>query len=180
VQKTIADAHIGITQHDYDQQPTTGFYSTGYLAETQICLPLYDPDGELAHLKQQVQVYPPALKRRVVADSLWSAEFTLLFARNYAAGGDVYNTTGCLSRAAASMTQALFALNEEYFLTDKHVMSKVSGFALLPAGYVRQVTAILAHPGETPEALTSAVTRLEVAWGSIVALDGQYQPKFVL
>lgn len=180
VQKAIDDAHAGIVQHDYDQQPTFGYYSTGYLAETQICLPLYDPDGEITRLKTQVQGYPPALKRSVVRDSLWSAEFTMLFARNYAAAGDVYNTTGCLVRAAGAMTQALFALNEEYFLTDKRVMKTIGAFAVLPPDYINQVTGILAHPGNDAEELSAAVQRLEAAWRGIVELDGSYTPKFVL
>jgi hypothetical protein len=37
--------HIAIVQHDYDQQPTYGFYSIIYLAETRICIPLHDLGG---------------------------------------------------------------------------------------------------------------------------------------
>ncbi|MEZ4711402.1 MAG: nucleotidyltransferase domain-containing protein [Caldilineaceae bacterium] len=40
VQRTISEAQQGIVHHDYDQQPTYGFYSVIYLAETQICIPL--------------------------------------------------------------------------------------------------------------------------------------------
>ena len=45
VKRTIDDAKRGILHHDYAQQPAYGFYSVIYLAETQICLPLYDPQG---------------------------------------------------------------------------------------------------------------------------------------
>ncbi|MEZ4718508.1 MAG: hypothetical protein R2851_20800 [Caldilineaceae bacterium] len=55
--------------------------------------------------------------------------------RDYAAKGDVYNTVGCLTRAATNLTQALFALNERYFIRDKQVMGTIAGFALRPADY---------------------------------------------
>lgn len=180
VRRTIAEAQQGITHHDYDQQPAYGFYSVMYLTETQICIPLYDPAGVIAELKRSVQLYPPELKRRVIADSLWSAEFTLLHARAFAAQGDVYNTAGCLTRAAANLTQALFALNETYFLRDKQVMQTLSNFPILPEGYVDQVNRILARPGSTPQQLMDSVSGMHTIWQSVVALSEGYQPQFKL
>ncbi len=54
VQRTIEEAQQGIVHHDYDQQPAYGFYSVIYLAETQICIPLYDPENRIARLKREV------------------------------------------------------------------------------------------------------------------------------
>ena len=181
VQRTIDEAQQGISHHDYNQQPPYGFYSVIYLAETQICIPLYDPDGQIAGLKRQVAAYPPKLKQRIVADTLWNAEFTLLNAQGFAAQGDVYNTVGCLTRAAGKMTQALFALNERYFIRDKQVMKTMAAFSVLPEGYITQVNQILACPGSTPGELTQAVSDLGQAWRSVAALAGDlYQPKFHL
>lgn len=179
VQRTLADAQQGITQHDYDQQPTHGFYSVIYLAETQICVPLYDPNNLIVHLKQQVAQYPAKFKAKIILDSLWSAEFSLLFARNFAAQGDIYNTVGCLTRIVSNLTQALFAINERYFLRDKQVMETIAGFANLPPAYVAQVNSILASPGNNASALTKSVSELEQTWRSVIALTGElYQPKF--
>jgi hypothetical protein len=179
VQRTIDEAQQGLSQHDYDQQPAYGFYSVIYLAETQICIPLYDPELRIASLKQRVQVYPPRLKQKVIADSLWSAEFTLLHARGFAAKGDIYNTVGCLTRAASNLTQALFALNERYFMRDKQVLEAMAQFPNLPSGYIAQINKILAQPGSSAPELTRTVTALEQAWHSVVALPGtQYEPKF--
>lgn len=181
VQRTIEEAQQGVMQHDYDQQPAHGFYSVIYLAETQICIPLYDPDQVIANLKRQVTTYPPKLKQKVIADSLWAAEFTLLHARTFAAQGDIYNTVGCLIRAAANLTQALFALNERYFMRDKKVMETMAGFPKLPPGYVQQVNRLLACPGSTAPELQKTVSDLEQAWYSVVSLPGvQYAPKFQL
>ena len=181
VQRTISEAQQGITHHDYNQQPAYGFYSVIYLAETQTCIPLYDPQGEIASLKRQVTVYPPKLKRKIVMDTLWSAEFTLLHAQGFAAQGDVYNTVGCLARAAGKMTQTLFALNERYFMRDKQVMQTMAAFPILPEGYIAAVNRILACPGGTTEELTRAVGELWQAWRGVAALAGDlYQPRFNL
>jgi hypothetical protein len=179
LRKTIQETQESICRHDYDQQPTHGFYSVGYLAETQICLPLYDPKGQIAELKQQVEGYPAVLKQKIIADSLWAAEFTLKHARGFAEKADVYNTAGCLSRASANLTQALFALNEKYFLSDKKVMQTLVSFKLLPHDYANNVLAALSCPGETQADLEKAVGRLEAAWQGVAALAGdRYRPKF--
>lgn len=179
LQRTIAEAQEGIWHHDYDQQPTYGFYSVIYLAETQICIPLYDPELLIADLKRSVAVYAPKLKEKIIADSLWAAEFTILHARGFAAQGDMYNTVGCLTRVASNITQALFALNERYFNRDKKVLDVVAAFPALPSGYIEQINRILGHPGSTVQELTNSVSDLEESWRSVASLPGiQYEPKF--
>jgi hypothetical protein len=181
VEKTIQEAMAGKTYFDYYQQPPYGFYSVIYLAETHICLPLYDPQGHLARLKQMVAVYPPALKRKVVSEQLWIAEFTLANAGGFAAKGDLYDTAGCLTRTAACLTQALFALNETYFITDKTAMAEIAAFPLAPQGYVEQLAAILSHPGQTPAEMTTTLGSLRAAWQAVVNLAGSlYKPMFNL
>ena len=181
VRRTIEEACRGITQHDYDQQPTFGFYSVMYLAETNICLPLYDPQGMVTQLKEQVKKYPPALKTSIVKGSLWLAEFSLLYARDFAAKGDVYNTVGCITRVASNLTQALFALNERYYIRDKQVMETISTFAVKPVNYAARLNAILACPGGGPETLQASVEALRTLWQEAAALAGElYQPAFRL
>ena len=174
VEQTIQEAQAGIMRHDFDQQPTFGFYSVIYLAETRICRPLYDPDGAIARLKESVAVYPPALKRKAVADSLWAVEFTLLHADTYAAKGDVYNTVGCLTRCATNLAQALFALNETYFLSDKRAMRAIGTFALQPDHYGERLTAILAAPGGNAEGLQASVAAVWQLWREAGQLAGEY------
>jgi predicted nucleotidyltransferase len=179
VRQTIAEAQQGIYHHDYDQQPTYGFYSMIYLAEIQICLPLYDPEMLIVELKHRVNAYPPKLKQNIIADSLWMAEFTLLHARGFALQGDVYNTVGCLTRVVSYLTQALFALNERYFIGDKRVLDTAARFPNLPSGYIQQINHILAYPGSTAQELVKTVSDLEQAWYSVVSLPGvKYKPRF--
>ncbi len=179
VEKTIQDAMQGKNHLDYLQQPPYGFYSVIYLAETRICLPLYDPQGSLERLKQMVAVYPPALKRNQVLDQLWLAEFTLNNADGFAGKGDLYDVAGCLTRVAACLTQALFAMNETYFITDKTAMAEIAAFKLAPPSYVDKLTAILASPGRSSAELTATVSSLRALWQACVDLTGGlYKPRF--
>lgn len=181
VQQAITDAQNGVIQHDYAQQPAYGFYSVIYLAETAFCAPLWDEQGVVARLKAQVAQYPPKLQQRIIADHLWSVEFTLLHAGDFARAGDVYNTVGCLTRAAAALTQVLFALNERYFISDKKVMQSIATFSQQPADYVARLAQTLAQPGAEAAALGRAVAHLTTLWQEVVALAGErYRPKFQL
>jgi hypothetical protein len=181
VQRAIADARQGIVHHDYHQQPAFGFYSVIYLAETLVCLPLYDPEGCIDQLKAQVCAYPPLLKEKTVASMLWLAEFSLLHAAGYAANGDVYAVAGALTRSAACLTQALFALNETYFMNDKTAMKELAAFSRLPRGYVERLTEILAHSGRSAAQLQDSTRALQELWAEVVALtQGSYRPAFRL
>ena len=181
VQQTIDEAQRGIVRHDYYQQPVYGFSSVIYLAETEACLPLHDPLGRIADLKQMVDTYPAALRQRIVADSLWIAEFTLNHAHKFAANEDTYNTVGCLTRVAGALTQALFALNEVYFMTDKSAMEMIANFKLAPPNHVEKMRALLAKPGQTASELRRSVIECEAAWARVVEVAGElYAPKFRL
>jgi hypothetical protein len=177
--RTIDEAQQGISRHDYGQQPAYGFHGVIYLAETRVCIPLFDPHQRLQDLKRRVEIYPPRLKEKIVHDTLWSVEFTLLHARGFAAQGDVYNTAGCLTRAASNLTQALFALNETYFMRDKKAMDVIEAFPIRPAGHAAKISQILAAPGGTRGELDASVTRMEQAWREVVSLTGgRYHPAF--
>jgi hypothetical protein len=181
VERTIEEAWQGIHQHHYGQQPTFGFYSVIYLAETHACVPLFDPQATLLRLKEKVALYPPKLKQAIVAHALWGAEFTFAFAHQYAAAGDVYNTVGCLVRITGYLTQALYALNERYFTGDKGAMEAIGGFARCPPEYGERVSHLLAHPGTAPEELATAVKGLEGLWQEVVHLtEDAYTPGYPL
>lgn len=179
VQRTIDETQQGITHLDFLQQPAYGFTSIIYLAETRICVPLYDPHLHLARLKAQVAVYPPRLKEKTVNGSLWLAEFSLVHAEKYARGGSVYATAGALTRTAALLTQALFALNETYFISDKTALQEIAAFAVVPAAYGERLNSVLAHPGHSPDELQAAVAAMHALWADVVTLTGgSYVPAF--
>jgi hypothetical protein len=181
LETTVREAHAGVWRHDFDQQPPYGFRSVIYLGELACCVPLHDPAGILAQLKASVTTYPWALKRRIVADTLWAAEFSFLFARDFASRSDVGNTVGCMTRIAHYLTQAVFALNETYFISDKDAAPTIAGFALRPEHFDATLSAVLACPGATETALNASLDRLHSLCADLINLaGGYYQRRYVL
>lgn len=172
VERTITDAENGIIEHHYGQQPPYGFYSVIYLAETKIAVPLHDPEGALTRAKARVARYPDRLRMRIVDDALWSAEFTLGFAESASSTGDVYGAAGCLTRIFSNLTQAIFALNEEFFLTDKRIGATLRSFRKLPRDYVARMERVLSAPGGDAAALSRTVQSTRQLWAEVVALSG--------
>lgn len=181
VRRVIHDAKAGKHELDYLQQPPFGFPSVIYLAETSICVPLFDPTGIVADLKTLVNPYPSALKANITQNMLWSVDFTLTHARSFAAQGDVYSTVGCLTRALSFLTQVLFALNETYFISDKKALAAIDAFSLKPPNYSERVSHILGHAGSTSEGLSATVRDMEALFHQVVEFtEGSYQPRFIL
>lgn len=178
VQATIAKARNGEWDNHYEQQPPYGFSSVMYLAETQICLPLFDPAGLIAQLKLAIQPYPVLLKKNMVQQSLWSAEFTLMHAAYFAEVTDVYNTLGCFTRCIKNMVMALFALNELYPISDKRAIDTLEKAAIKPAGLRDKIDHILSAG---KDALNSRAADLQSLFIETVALsEGAYQPLYQL
>jgi Nucleotidyltransferase domain len=179
VEHAILEARKGVWHEDFDQQPTYGFRSVTYLAEIDCCIPLYDLHGRIAALKKQVTLYPSALKHTIVSDMLWNVEFALVFARDFARKRDIYNAVGCMTRIANYLTHALFALNETYYLNDKHALGFIDQFTEKPADFHRTLEAVLAKPGDTTAALTDSVDQLARLWNDVTILAADlYKPKY--
>jgi Nucleotidyltransferase domain len=179
VRRVIRDVGAGRVEIDFAQQPPFGFPSVVYLAETRACIPLHDPSGVLARLKRAVAVYPRPLQRAIVRESLWSAEFTLWFARDFAAKNDLYNTAGCLTRGLSALVQVLFALNETYFIGDKGVVEALAGFARRPRVPAARIATILGRLRGGPAALGKAVSAYAALFGDVAELAGDlYASKY--
>ena len=181
VKAVIEEGCRGVWRHDYDQQPPYGFRSVVYFGETYISVPLHDPDGEITRLKKSVANYPEALRERIVQDSLWAVEFSLQFCRNFADMADVYNATGCITRIALFLVHALFALNKEYFVSDKYANRLIDQFSSRPHDFTTRLAAVLANPGADTAALKKSAESLTLLWRETVDLTaGTYRPRFRL
>jgi Nucleotidyltransferase domain len=181
VQRVIYEVHQGIYHHDFHQQPTFGFTSVIYLGETKCCVPVFDQQHLISQLKRQVQIYPALLQHRLINNSLWQVEFTLLHAHRFAAQADIFNGTGCLARIAFFLLQALFALNGEYYFGDKGAVEATDRFGKQPAKFSVRLQRALASPLAESVQLESAVHILEGLWHEVVDLSGgNYTPKFGL
>jgi hypothetical protein len=181
VRGVLEEGSRGVWRHDFDQQPPYGFRSVVYFGETRFCIPLYDPVGEIRDLKTSVATYPELLKSRIVQDSLWGAEFSMWSCDRFATSTDVYNATGCMTRAAQFLVHAIFALNEEYFLSDKHVTRNLAQLPKRPHNCVTRLEDALSSSGRTASQMRSSLASLWALWADVVKLtDGAYLPRFDL
>ena len=182
VERVIREAEAGKYQMDYAQQPPFGFFSATYLGEIAICIPLFDPDGYVERLKRLVAQYPELLRRAVVQDHLWAAEFDLVaFAPKFAARGDAYGTAACLTRAVNQIVLALFALNRKYLLNDKTALAEIAEFELVPQEFGSRVQKTLACLGESEASLEVAVKSVEELLRESVALAQElYRSRYEL
>lgn len=179
VQQTITDAVNGNWQHSFDQQPPFGFRSVIYLAETQVCKPLFDPEQVLQGLKARITPYPAKLKQVIISDSLWLAEFSLMQCVAFASAGDVYNTAGCFTRIVNYLVHALFAINEAYPLGDKRALQIIATFNRCPFEINGRINRILGQAGTQASELIESTDLLKELWQEVVSLtDGQYEPRF--
>jgi predicted nucleotidyltransferase len=182
LERVISDAETGRYELHYAQQPPFGFFSGTYLGEIAACVPLFDPDARLDMLKRRVADYPEALRRSVVQDYLWAAEFGLAaFARKFAARSDGYGTAACLTRAVNQMVLVLFAVNRKYLLNDKTALAEIAEFEVAPREFGPRVQRTLAQLGASPAELDTAVESIVQLLRETVELtDGLYQPRYTL
>lgn len=181
VKQIINDCLSGKHQSDYYQQPPYGFHSYIYCAEINICKILYDPKGKIANLKTLVKKYPQALKTDIVNGFLWSAEFTIEHAKKHAQREEAYLFSGCLTRIISGLVQALYALNEEYFINDKRIYKDINKFSKKPENFINKINTILSKTGSTKEEQNETLENTMNLFDEIVLLTGEtYRSKFKL
>lgn len=175
VRRTIQDAMEGIWENHYDQQPPYGFTSLFYLAEIEACKAIFDPQNVIQYLKSLVKIYPEPLKNKVIQDSLWAAEFSIINTDGFAQCNDYYNTFGCFTRTLKAIVQALFAINEIYPISDKKALEILEKADHKPKDLTRKVESIL----KAKVSLTDSLTQLNSLFQEVVQLSGnQYTPLF--
>lgn len=178
INATIEKAMEGIWENHFEQQPPYGFASVFYLAETQFCIPLYDPEGIISGLKEQIRVYPPKLKQAIIQQSLWSTEFTIMHVAGFVEKNDIYNLAGCLSRAMKNLTMTLFAINEIYPIGDKRAIDILEAAELKPTDLKEKIEQVLCIDKTN---LKNHLVLLQSLFNEIVQLaDGVYQPVYAL
>ena len=178
--RVVTEAQSGRYELDYIQQPPFGFFSATYLGEIAVCIPLFDRDGCVELLKQRVAEFPEALRRNVVQDYLWQAEFALVaFAPKVADRGDAFGVASCLSRAVNQLVLVLFALNRRYLVNDKTALDEVREFEQAPREFAQRVQQTFSMLGSSPLELKVATDRIMQLHRETTSLaTGLYVPRF--
>jgi hypothetical protein len=133
-------------------------------------------------LKRRVANYPEALRRALVQDYLWAAEFGLTaFAHKYASRSDAYGTAACLTCAVNQLVIVLFALNRKYPVNDKTALLEVAEFERAPREFGSRVQKTLANLGGSEPELLAAIESVAQLIREIAELsDGLYKPRYTL
>jgi predicted nucleotidyltransferase len=160
ISEVFEECSRGVVTCDYYLGHPHGFHNHIYLAEIHYGRPLHDPSGILAELKKSVAVYPPELKRALVARFLYDADFMLKLARPTASRGDVFHVAGCLFRCAAALVQVLFALNDTYFMNEKGALRIADSLSIKPPAFSSRITAILAGLDQSLPTLQARVDEM--------------------
>lgn len=182
VERVIGEAEAGRFELDYAQQPPFGFFSGTYLGEVAISVPLLDSDKWVHGLKRRVANYPEALRRSVVQNYLWAAEFSIkAFAPKFASRANTYGTAACLTRALNQLVLVLFALNRTYLINDKTALAEIEEFELAPPEFGARAQKALGQLGSSPGELAAAVESIgQLLRESIELADGLYQSRYSL
>lgn len=150
-----------------DGRPTThfqaghpaGFSTEIYAAEVHLAEVLFDADGDIAKLKSRLVPYPPRLQRALIA-GLWEARFVVEAAAGAARRGDTHFVAGSAFRSVVCMAQALFALNERYWLHEKGSIALTDGLDRKPERFEARVRTVLGDLGREPSELVGSLDRL--------------------
>jgi predicted nucleotidyltransferase len=162
VESVVAAARAGRFTRGYSVGHPHGFHSTYYLGEVDVCVPLSDPEGVVAALKRRVRPFPPALKAELIGHFLFEAGFALQVAAKPDDRGDVAYVHGALYRAAACLTQVIFALNEHYCMNEKGAVAIAASLPVCPERFDEKVTRLFSGRGalERAAALVEEVRAL--------------------
>ncbi|MEO3873785.1 nucleotidyltransferase domain-containing protein [Nonomuraea sp. B12E4] len=156
VHRIWADCRAGRYELGVQAGHPLGFYSHAYAGEVALCRILADPTGELAALRAEAAVYPPALRAALIS-GLWEADFALQIAGYGAAGHDPAYAAGCLFRALGVACQALHAADGAWLINEKGMIAAAGRLPSAPPEFAERAQGLLAAVGRTREEIEATV-----------------------
>lgn len=127
-----------------------------YPGEVALGVVLADPTGELKHLHEQTQAYPPRLSA-ALTQNLWEASFLIDIARKAVSRRDTAYVAGCLFRVVGLCAHALHGHAGRWLINEKGAVASAGCLPLAPAGFADQAHGLLARLGAGPQHLTTAL-----------------------
>jgi hypothetical protein len=155
VEQAWADCQRGETTCAHQVGHPLGFWSHAYAGEVALATIVEDPTGQLAAIQAAARVYPPELRRRLVA-GLWEARFSLDIAAKAAPRGDISYVAGCLFRTFGLAAQALCAHGGRWLTNEKGALAIAAALDTSPPDFEGRTGALFA--ALSPSAAVLAVT----------------------
>jgi hypothetical protein len=171
--RAISECVEGIVRRDLVTWTTTGFYNHCCLSDLKAMIVVDDPNGMLAHWKEQIRVYPPKLREAIVAQHLGAAQFWPFnfHYRSAIERRDVIYTTGIVQQVVHNLIQALFAVNEVYFPGDKKLAEAIAHLSETPHAFAERVESLLCPAQEASvEALRAQQRSLQALLKEVEAI----------
>jgi hypothetical protein len=133
-----------------------GFADISYPGELALGQILADPAGELAALRDQVRVYPPALTEALVG-GMWEGDFLVAVARKAVPRSDCTYVAGCLFRLVGVCVHALHGAGRRWLINEKGAVAAAAAIPGAPRDFRSRAEAVFAHLDGDPERLTAAI-----------------------
>lgn len=171
VMRTVEDLCAGHPATHFQVGHPAGFSTEIYAAEIHLSEVLFDAEGVIAKLKSRLVPYPPRLQRALFA-GLWEARFLVEAAARAAQRGDTHFVAGSAFRSVVCMVQALFALNERYWLHEKGSIASIDELDIKPEHFGDRVRTVLGGLGSEPSELTASLDRTADILAEVEVLCG--------
>ncbi|TBL78931.1 nucleotidyltransferase domain-containing protein [Paenibacillus thalictri] len=160
VSKVMDQCTAGEITIDYQPGHPHGFVNSIYFAEIALCKVLWDPSGIIGELKTRTVPYSSAMQKSTIQTFFWEAAFSLDIGHKGVYKKDISYVAGCCFRAISCLNQALFALNETYWMNEKGAVAIAGSFPLAPSGYSQKVNNIFSLLTEEPDGSSQALMLL--------------------
>jgi predicted nucleotidyltransferase len=131
-----------------------------YAGEVALCRILADPSGELALIQRRTRVYPPLLRKGLVAQ-LGEASFSLENARKAVSRADSAYVAGCLFRVVLLCAHALHAHAERWLVNEKGAVAAAGRLPDAPADFGDRAQRICGHVGDNTDELLVTLARAQ-------------------
>jgi len=177
VDQVLDDALAGRYACNYQQGHPAGFPSIIYAGEIATCRVLWDADAAIEPRKRRLSPYPEPLRAAVIERTIDEARFSVLIGLKAAERGDIAYVAGCAYRAAACVTQALFALNRQWWLNEKGSVVLADAFTAKPQAFRSRMESALAGIGTSPSDLRTALEAIAILAEEAAALAEQTVPR---
>lgn len=146
---------------DYQPGHPHGFVNAVYAAEAALCQVLWDPKGVVGDLKKRLLPYPVAMREGMLRTFLWEADFSLSCARKGIRKVDLSYIAGHCFRAVSCINQALFALNDTFWMNEKGATAIADTFAAAPRSYASRVNEVIGLITEDRDDLHKALAVMQ-------------------
>jgi hypothetical protein len=141
VATSCRDALAGRVEWHFQVGHPLGFPGTAYAGELAHAVLLADPTGELAHRRETVRPFPPALRAALVG-GLDEARFLLGGAAKAVPRGDSAYVAACLFRVLLLCAHALHADAGRFVLNEKGALAATGRLEGAPAGFADRAQAV--------------------------------------